>query len=358
MQSAVTAASVLTLVDTPMGAETLYILSTSGRPESMRRYRELFRRVLGVDIAYIVINAIDAGRAPPLRTSTTSSDSRKDALEAAALSGSSRDNKIDAKRFCDTILGLQAIGGAISKDIKGLVIPHLQYVEPRAAAIGAVNTVVRRRRQNAATGQWEEILAGYNTDAEGFAVAVEQGISGIRLTRAVVYGYGGVTNVAVRVLQHMGFTEVTITGRRPELAAARAKSLGVDVFDPTKHRPELLVNAAPVSSEPLDRALGLLPALQAVDHDGPQPYQRSVKAVFDHELQGKVLEAYCAANDMRYIPGSAMYWPQMVRQWEILLDGRIPPERLAQAGDMQRMLQEAERLASSSAAAQLSRNKL
>ena len=118
----------------PLGANTTYIISTSGRPSSMRRYRCLLRSVLKLDVAYIPITA--------------------------------GGEKINAADFCNAIRGLNAIGGAISKDIKGTVLDELDEVDDIAREIGAVNTVVREKNS----------LVGYNTDAEGFQVAIQQGI--------------------------------------------------------------------------------------------------------------------------------------------------------------------------------------
>ena len=73
-------------VDTPVGPNTLYLVSTSGRISSMRRYRALLRDILGLDVAYIVIN-----------------------------DGSGGGGKIDPANFASAVRGLQAVGGAISK---------------------------------------------------------------------------------------------------------------------------------------------------------------------------------------------------------------------------------------------------
>ena len=70
-------------------ASTQYIISTSGRPSSMRRYQTLLQRLLCLDIAYIPISSPSEG------------------------------GKILPDRFTMAIRGMNAIGGAISRDIKG-----------------------------------------------------------------------------------------------------------------------------------------------------------------------------------------------------------------------------------------------
>ena len=124
-------------------ATTQYILSTSGRPSSMRRYQTLLQRLLKLDIAYL------------------------------PLSSPTEDGKISPEQFVMSLKGLNAIGGAISRDIKGAdsrtrlsnpylstltpyinvklttikgtILPHLDEIDPLAREIGAVNTVIRRQ---------------------------------------------------------------------------------------------------------------------------------------------------------------------------------------------------------------------
>jgi shikimate 5-dehydrogenase len=268
----------LTTVDTPVGPNTLYILSTSGRLSSMMRYRALLAS-LELDVAYIVIN-----------------------------NGGDGSRRIDPLNFASAVRGLRAVGGAISKDIKGSIAAHLDEVDPEAAAIGAVNTVVRRGDR----------LVGFNTDAEGFRVAIRAGIEGLDVQTAVCYGYGGVTAVVVSVLRSMGIRRIFITGRRQEAASERAAGLGCELFDPAHGPADLFVNAAPVTDSPLGQAPHFLEAL------------RGCKAAFDHELVGSELNQYCTAcvPKMRHIPGKSMYWPQMVAQWRLFLEDRVSAPQL------------------------------
>eukprot|EP00750_Incisomonas_marina_P020155 INCI3769.1.p1 GENE.INCI3769.1~~INCI3769.1.p1 ORF type:complete len:370 (-),score=57.12 INCI3769.1:163-1272(-) len=263
-----------------VGPATKYIISTSGRTASAERYRILLEDILGIDVAYIPIS-------------------------------SPHDNgRIDPERFAWALRGLNAIGGAISRDIKGSIATFLDEVDPLAQAVGAVNTVVVQQPGSR--------LIGYNTDAAGFEAAIVDGIRGRHITHAVCYGYGGVTSVVVAVLRRLGI-ECQITGRRKDAAKERAAALGVSVFEPAKgnsnesqwqHR--LFVNAAPVTDAPLENAAGFLQALSGCS------------VAFDHELKGTYLRKYCADNGVHLIPGTAMYHPQMEAQWELFLRGHIP----------------------------------
>lgn len=257
------------LVSVRIGANTRYILSTSGRPSSLERYRRLLQEILCVDIAYTPISSEGPVGTP-----------------------------IEPERFCWALRGLNCVGGAISRDIKARVLPFLDEVDEFAQRVGSVNTVLRRGNK----------LVGYNTDADGFRQAIVTGVaaSGVSVQSAVVYGYGGVTNVVVHVLKELGYA-VALTGRRLDEAARRADELGATVFTPGDSAEfQLLVNAAPVTDKPLVHATGLLEALACVKYgDG---------CVFDHEMPGLELQRYCEAHALHHIDGKAMYYPQMYRQ--------------------------------------------
>lgn len=268
-----------------IGPETRLIISTSGRMSSLKRYQKLLQEVLQLDIAYVPIIS-DSG-------------------------------KIEPEKFAGAIRGMSAIGGAISKDIKNKIIPHLDQVDEVGKKVNAVNTVIRKGNR----------LIGYNLDAFGFRKAIEKGIadSGINIRTAVVYGYGGVFNVVYHVLNEMDI-EVCLTGRRPEAVQERAAAFGIEAFD--GHPKDLFVNATPVSDAPLKEAKNFLEAL------------RGSKMAFDHQMPGDYLRRYCEENNICHLPGTAMYYPQMYKQWTLFLEDHIDtdklPEQIAEAEKLAR----------------------
>jgi shikimate 5-dehydrogenase len=193
---------------------TKYIISTSGRLSSIKRYNILLQTILGLDMAYLPINNHENG-------------------------------PIDPRDFVNTLRGMNCIGGAISRDIKHSVIEHLDEVEDFAAKVGSVNTVLVRR-----TAEKRSSLYGFNTDALGFRLAIQNSLNllAIPVTKAVCYGYGGVTSVVVQVSPEIGFStlfslnlfmvikvlksmgiQTYICGRRLDEAARRATELGAEV---------------------------------------------------------------------------------------------------------------------------------
>ena len=251
----------------PIGSHTKFIISTSGRLSSLKRYNYLLQQSLHQDIVYIPIN-----------------------------SGSDELPQISPERFAFALKGMPCIGGAISKDIKHSIIPYLDVVDEDAAKIQSVNTVIVRSGK----------LYGYNTDVIGFRKAIVSGIASLSVKSAVCYGYGGVISVVVTVLKELGL-QVYITGRRPEEAARRAVELGIEPWLEGVQC-DLFVNAAPVTDKPLEEAANLLPALTGC------------KAAFDHEMPGVYLKSYCEEHNIHHISGYDMYYPQMFSQWSLFLE--------------------------------------
>jgi shikimate dehydrogenase len=254
---------------------TRYIISTSGRASSIERYRRLLQDILQLDIAYLPISPY------------------------------AEDGLIKPEHFAQAIKGLGAIGGAISKDIKAKIIPYLDTLDPFAQLVGSVNTVIREK----------DTLTGYNTDAHGFEMAIQEGMeqSNFKIKTALIYGYGGVFNVAYHVLSDRGIV-VFLTGRRPEEVAKKNDEYKLSPFDGTPK--DLFVNATPVTDQPLEQATGFLEAV------------KGSKLVFDHHMPGSYLAAYCKENNIAYIPGTAMYYPQMYRQWALFLKDYVTPDQL------------------------------
>lgn len=262
-----------------IGGHTKYIISTSGRLSSLERYQRFLQKILNLDVAYLPIHSGD----PSI--------------------------PVCPVRYANTLRGLPCLGGAISKDIKHSILGQLDEIDPFAAEIRSVNTVVVLPGQR---------LKGYNTDVLGFRMAIESGIakSGQTIKTAVCYGYGGVAFVVVRMLESLGI-KVFIAGRSLDKAAQRAAELGASVWS-AEVTCDLFVNATPASEAPLEQAPNFLAALQ------------SATMVFDHEMPGKHLRAYCEERSDRvhYIPGTDMYYPQMVAQWALFLEHAVSADQL------------------------------
>jgi len=124
------------------------------------------------------------------------------------------------ERLADALKGLSALGFAGCN----LTIPHketamrlVDYVDPLAARIGAINTVV--------VGEDGSIF-GFNTDAFGFVEGLKEAKPDWRADAgpAAIMGAGGGARAVVASLAERGATEIRVVNR----TYARAQKLAAD----------------------------------------------------------------------------------------------------------------------------------
>lgn len=111
--------------------------------------------------------------------------------------------------------GVRALGFAglnVTVPHKQAIVPLLDRVTPRARAIGAVNTVVRRGRA----------LEGDNTDAEGFLRSLSRLRFRARGRSVVILGAGGSARAVVWALAGAGAARIRILNRTPRRALSVA----------------------------------------------------------------------------------------------------------------------------------------
>jgi shikimate dehydrogenase len=128
-------------------------------------------------------------------------------LEAGAVAG-----------FVAEARGPEWLGFQITAPYKRDVMALLDAVEPEAAAIGAVNSVMRAP---------DGALVGFNTDAPGFAAAVRRDL-GMELggARVVVAGAGGAAHAVAHAAVSAGAAEVRVVSRALQPAQALADRVG------------------------------------------------------------------------------------------------------------------------------------
>ena len=82
------------------------------------------------------------------------------------------------------------------------VIPFLDELSPKAIKMGSVNTIIRRP---------DGTLFGHNTDYFGFhSMVLRSGIT-VPGKKVLVLGTGGTSNTAVKVLEDLGATVITVS---------------------------------------------------------------------------------------------------------------------------------------------------
>ncbi len=256
-------------VNVLLNPETRFILSTSGSHSSMKQHNAALQKI-GLDLVYFTVN-----------------------------------REISPETYAGLLKSPIVRGGAVTgQGLKSEIIPYLDSIDKLAKEMGSVNTVVNV----------EGLLYGYNSDAFGFEKAMRDGLkkSKLSIKSAIIYGNGGVSGTAYTILSSMNIP-VTMTGRNTERVSNKRKELGITHFEGPY---DLIVNATPISYNPIEDAVGLTDLLNGS------------KIVFDHNMPEKfdkknLLHEYCIHKDIFFIPGKEMYIPQMIKQWGLFFDGLI-----------------------------------
>jgi len=165
------------------------------------------------------------------------------------------------------VAGLRALGFRgcnVTVPHKEAVIPHLDYLPPRVARFGAVNTLIYDRDAPSEGAAQSCTLTGENTDVQGFVRALrEEGVDPAG-RRVLIVGAGGAARGVIYGLCGAGAASVTVLNRTPERAQAlvddlaasaegtllRAGALTEAALREEAHEAELLVQTTTVGMWP------------------------------------------------------------------------------------------------------------
>ena len=136
---------------------------------------------------------------------------------------------------------------------KKLVMEYCTYIDPRAKAIGAVNTVVNKNG----------LLYGYNTDYSGFAHLCEAHGVDFAGRTVLILGTGGTHNTTSAVARDKGAAKILTVSRKPdpekgELSYTQALTSGA----------QIVINTTPAGMYPnvgvCNLDVAAMPGLEAV----------------------------------------------------------------------------------------------
>ena len=136
---------------------------------------------------------------------------------------------------------------------KKLVMEYCTYIDPRAKAIGAVNTVVNKNG----------LLYGYNTDYSGFAHLCEAHGVDFNGRTVLILGTGGTHNTTSAVARDKGAVQILTVSRKPdpekgELSYTQALTSGA----------QIIINTTPAGMYPhvgvCNLDVAAMPGLEAV----------------------------------------------------------------------------------------------
>ncbi len=144
----------------------------------------------------------------------------------------------DVEDFVSFARAANLRGASITTPFKVSLLPHLDEIDPLAARVGAINTLIVR------DGRW----IGANTDVDGFLAPLTGRID-LHGTRALVLGSGGAARAVSVALADRG-AAVTISARRQDAGRQIAETVkgNVSEFPPRTAGWDLLVNATTAGS--------------------------------------------------------------------------------------------------------------
>lgn len=131
-------------------------------------------------------------------------------------------------------------GLSVTAPHKSVVMDQLDWIDPAAKEIGAVNTIVVR----------DDELRGYNTDALGFIAPMRQRFGSLKDARCALIGGGGGARAALWALRNEG-AEVTLFVRDPKSGRPVANEFGVECRQLAAlpfHGFHIVINATPLGT--------------------------------------------------------------------------------------------------------------
>jgi shikimate dehydrogenase len=205
----------------------------------------------------------------------------------------------DIRAAIEALRALGFAGASVTIPHKETVIACLDEIDPAAARIKAVNTIVSR----------DGVLKGFNTDREG-AVRALTATTPLKGRTVAVVGAGGAARALVDGVLSEGARAV-IYNRSAERGEALAVDLGAD-FRPSAelahHRCDILVNTTPVGMSP---QVDGMPVPDGVFRPG-----LVVMDMVYNPAQTRLLREAAAAG-CTVIDGLAMFVHQGARQFEL-----------------------------------------
>lgn len=259
------------------------------------------------------------------------------AFDAAGIPARYEAWEVPRERLGEVVESLRApdaLGANVTIPHKQAVRALLDEIDPVAAAIGAVNTIVRV----------EDRLVGYNTDAIGFARSVrDDARTEIAGQKIGVVGAGGAARAVVAAALGEGASSIVVAARRPEQAEALLADLAPLNRSGTATRAIRLPEGEAIGDSPLAEVAILVNttpvgmAHRPDEHDLPVPPEllRSDLLVCDliYNPPQTALLAEGAARGARTLNGLPMLVYQGAAAWELWTKQPAPVELMRRAAE-------------------------
>ena len=219
----------------------------------------------------------------------------------------------DLRQAVAGIRGLAVGGASVTIPFKEEIIPLMDEVDPQAACMGAVNTVVNRDGR----------LIGYNTDWLG-AIAALKTQTGITVEHFLILGAGGAARaIAFGILENRGRVSISDLDAPRAETLAREMALEAIPLNALDRCPaSILINATPVGMAPDLEGLPIEPELLKC-------YSLVMDIVYRPLLTRLLREAQM--HGARTIDGLQMLIHQATAQFELWTGKTAPLETMSRA---------------------------
>ncbi|WP_432540921.1 shikimate 5-dehydrogenase [Kineococcus sp. SYSU DK002] len=267
-----------------LSKDTQLCLSLSGRPSNLgTRFHNFLYAELGLDFVYKAFTTDDL---------------------PAAIGG---------------VRALGVRGAGISMPFKEAVIPLVDELDPSAAAIDSVNTIVNTGGR----------LVAHNTDYLAVAgLLAEHGVT--PQGTAAVLGSGGMAKAALAALRDNGFEDLLVVARNEGTGAPLAARYGAR-WQPRigVERPRLLLNATPV---------GMAGGPAADDLPVPREVVEAAGAVFEVVAVPEVTPLVRLARELGLptVTGTEVAAVQAAEQFVLYTGVRPSADQVRRAGEFSR----------------------
>jgi 3-dehydroquinate dehydratase / shikimate dehydrogenase len=204
---------------------------------------------------------------------------------------------------------LPLAGFSVTIPHKQKIIRYLDFVDPLARRIGAVNTVWRK------AGKWR----GTNTDAAGVTAPLAR-LMRLQNSSVLIVGNGGAARGAAYALSEAG-SKISLVGRNPDRVRALSKVTGAEALSREQlngRKFDVLVHATP---------LGMYPHANECFFDGNIPGEVVLDMVYNP--METLLLRRAREQGRTVVPGLEMFIEQAVRQFEIWT-GETAPRAIMQ----------------------------
>lgn len=213
-------------------------------------------------------------------------------------------------------------GLSLTMPLKVAAMPLVDFIEPMAKLVGAINTVVVQP----VAGHRQ--LVGANTDVHGIVAALAEG-GATRTSRGVILGGGATATSALAALGRIGVTRPLVAVRNRARAGGllrAATKMGVEPrFVSLEDAPELLADAeVVVSTIPADAGDELGAAVRPVREGA-----LLLDAVYE-PLVTPLGTAWTEAGGA-FVPGTRMLLHQAAEQVRLMTGREVPVESLEAA---------------------------